>query len=125
MAFGRNGNNGGKGGSKWGNARGQQKSRFTRVGNLFKSKHPKEGILSQYYTSVEGKYLDAVVEAINKHAQEVGSVSFSIVRYTDSEYPVLSVSAGKPKDSKAIRRSKNDSFHDTQEQNDEQEEVGL
>lgn len=124
MAFNRNS---GFKGKSYGGRYGKKKSNFTRIGNLFKSKHPKEGMQFQYYTSVEGKYLEAVVDAINKHANDTGSVSFSLVKYTDAEYPVLSVAAGKPKDSKPIRKAKNDSFHaePEQDESEEQEEVGL
>lgn len=98
---------------------GKKKSSFTRVGNMFKSKHPKEGMKYQYYTTCDGKYLESVAEVIANAAESGQPIVFNFTKWNDSEHPVLTVSPGKANDSKRITKKQDDSAEDIDGDNTE------
>lgn len=77
----------------------KKKSGFVRVGGMFKSdkEYLPENSSFVYGTTCSGKYLEPVVEMINKIYDEGGSVKFSLTKWNDQEQPILSVSEAKAK----------------------------
>jgi hypothetical protein len=81
----------------------KKKSGFVRIGGMFKSdkEYLPENAAFSYNTTCNGKYLEPVVEFINKVYDQGGSVKFSLTKWNDQEQPVLSVSEAKSKPSAA------------------------